>query len=273
MKPQFIDTHTHVNFSAFRNDGPEVIKRAFDLDVWLINVGSQFSTSKRAINIAGNYEEGVYAAVGLHPIHILERNYDSEELSEKINFKSIAEEFSFENYFELVKNKKVVTIGEIGLDYFHIKDLPKETIKTEKEKQKEIFLRQIELAAKIKKPIMIHCRNSSRESYDAYKDLTIILQKAKKEFPEKILDLGFYLSFNGVITFAHDWDKIIENAPLDKILLETDAPYLTPIPYRNKRNEPVFVIEVAKRIAEIKNITLEETARITTENARKLFNL
>lgn len=287
--PKLFDTHTHVNFSAFKEDGKEVIERALKAGVWLINVGSQYSTSARAVKTAQDYQEGVYAAVGLHPIHLLESYYDSSELDETVKFQTKAEEFDFEKYLELVKNPKTVAIGETGLDYFHLKDLNEGEKARAKEKQKEIFAKHLELAAQAKKPAIIHCRDSSFGQKDAYQDMLAILKEAKKKEPElkgvnhffagtlseaeTLFELDFLISFTGVITFVKDWDGVIKTAPLEKIMVETDAPYVAPVPYRGKRNEPLYVEEVAKKIAELKGVSFEEVARQTTLNARALFGI
>lgn len=287
--PKLIDTHTHVNFSAFKEDGKEVVERALKVGIWLINVGSQHSTSARAVKMAQNYEEGIYAAVGLHPIHLLESYYDSSELDELVKFKTKTEEFDFEKYSELAKNPKTVAIGETGLDYFHLKDLNEDEKARAQEKQKEVFAKHLELAAQANKPAIIHCRDSSFGQKDAYQDMLAILKEVKKKEPElrgvnhffagtlseaeTLFELDFLISFTGVITFVKDWDAVIKTAPLEKIMVETDAPYVAPVPYRGKRNEPLYVEEVAKKIAELKGISFEEVARQTTLNARTLFGI
>lgn len=286
-QPILIDTHTHVNFSAFKDDAREVIERALEAGVWLINVSSQYSTSERAVKITRDYQEGVYAAVGLHPIHLHEGRYDSSELGEKVSVRTRAEEFDVAKYLELAKNEKTVAIGETGLDYFHIKDLEeKEDVK---QKQKEVFMQQLELAARVEKPVIIHCRDSSVGARDAYRDLFEILTAQKKKNPalrgvnhffsggieeaEKLFELGFLISFTGVITFAHNWDEVIKTAPLEKLMVETDAPYVAPVPYRGKRNEPLYVRETANKIAELKGVSFDEAAAATTANARTLFKI
>lgn len=287
--PKLIDTHCHVNFSAFKEDGKEVVERTLKDDVWLINVGSQHSTSERAVKMAQDYQEGVYAAVGLHPIHLLEGHYDSSELDELVKFKTKTEEFDFEKYSELAKNPKTVAVGETGLDYFHLKDLNEDEKARAQEKQKKVFAKHLELAAKAKKPVIIHCRDSSFGQKDAYRDMLAILKEIKKKEPElkgvnhffagtlneaeTLFELDFLISFTGVITFVKDWNEVIKTAPLKKIMVETDAPYVAPVPYRGKRNEPLYVEEVAKKIAELKGISFEEVARQTTLNARTLFGI
>ncbi|MBN2197947.1 TatD family hydrolase [Candidatus Wolfebacteria bacterium] len=257
----FFDTHAHINFKEFKDDGDKIVKKTLESGVCFINVGAEYKTSKRAIEYASRYTEGVFAAVGLHPSHIW------------------IEEFFIEKYRELALNKKVVAIGEIGLDYYRIDKNQEKT----KEKQKEIFKKQIELALELDKPIIIHCR-------DAHDDVLEILNSYFKIHKSKLRgiahsflgnykqarkyrQMGFKIAFNGIITFARDYDKVILDTPIEDIVLETDCPYLTPVPYRGKRNEPLYVIEVAKKIAELKNLSLEKVAKETTKNAKKIFNL
>ena len=257
---KFFDTHTHANFNAFKNDSQEVIERALKNGVWLVNVGSQASTSKRAVEMAQNYQKGVYAAVGLHPSHLEDEDFD--------------EKF----YLDLAKNEKTVAIGECGLDYFRMKN---EELRI-KNLQKEVFIKHIELAKKVNKPLIIHCRDSHEDLIKILNSKFSILNSpagvmhfftGNYEQAKQYIDLGFYISFSGVITFASEYEELVRKLPLDKILIETDAPYATPVPYRGQRNEPSYVIETAKKIAEIKNISLDETARQTTENAFIVFGL
>lgn len=276
--PKFFDVHTHTQFAAFNEDADIVIQRALDAGVWMINVGTQKDTSIKAIELAYKYLEGVYAAVGLHPVHTEKSYHDAKELggfpeSGEGGFTSRGEEFDPKFYRKLSQDSKVVAIGECGLDYYR---LGSET----KEKQKKVFLQQIELAEEVKKPLMIHCRQ-------AFSDLISILQTTSyklqpsivhffsgtKDDAKKLLDLGFSFSFGGVITFAREYDEVIQYIPLARITFETDAPYVAPIPFRGKRNEPLHVIEVVKKIAELKNFSVEEAAQKTTENARLLFGV
>ncbi len=276
-----VDTHTHVNFSAFKDDSDEVIKRCLDKDIWLINVGSQSSTSQRAVQIAERYEKGVYAAVGLHPIHLYEMDVDEDE---DISFHSKAEAFDIDLYRKLASSDKVVAIGEMGIDYFH---LPQGEDPVEvKRRQRETFLQGIELAQDLGKPIIVHTR-PTKGTFDAYDDEINILRQAGYfhgvihsflgtfEQAQEFLQMGFYLSFNGIVTFknAQTVQEVAQKVPLERMLLETDAPYLTPVPYRGKRNEPSYVEYVARKIAELKNISLEEVAEVTTNNARRLFGI
>jgi len=270
-----IDTHAHLNFKAYKEDGSEVIKRSLKNGVWLINVGAEWDTSKRAVEYAEKYPKGVFAAVGLHPIHL-----QKQEIKEK-NFEVVtkAEKFDYEKYKTLAQNPNVVAIGEIGLDYYHIENDDQET----KLLQKQLFLKQLDLAEELQKPVIIHCRNAYQDIIDILKlkienrELTVkgIIHSFLGNYKQarQYREMGFKIAFNGIITFARDYDKVILDAPLEDILLETDCPYLAPAPYRGQRNEPLYVIEVAKKLAEIKKIPLEEVINQTTANAKKVFNL
>jgi len=292
-KVEWVDTHSHLNINAFELDRDEVIKRCFKNNVWLINVGTNYETSKKAVEIAEKYEKGVYAAIGLHPINIKQNQKSKipirpslralgKNQNDKSKFKNIEnileEEFSYEGYKELTKSKKVVAVGEIGLDYYW---KPKTTKKKElfKQKQKELLLKELKLAEELNLPVIFHCRM-------AFDDLIDILQGSDPcklngvihcftgnwKMAKKFLNLGFYLGFNGII-FKLDLDEIIKKTPLDRILIETDCPYLTPPNLGKERNDPLGVKFVAERIAEIKNVGFDKIAEITTENAKRLFKL
>ena len=278
-----IDSHAHVNFSAFKEDRDKIIKECLDNDVWMVNVGSRLDTSKKAVEMAQNYERGVYATVGLHPIHLdtglVKLRVDEEE----IEFKSKEEKFDYKAYKKLAKSEKVVAIGETGFDYYW---RPKTTAKKElfKQKQKELFLEHLKLAKELNLPVIFHCRM-------AQKDLIKTLLENPELKPEKAvahsfvgnkeelkqyLDLGYYIGFNGIIfkkIEGINFEEVIKETPLDKILIETDCPYLAPPPFLNQRNLPIYVKYVAGRIAEIKKMKIEEIEKITSQNAKNLFNL
>ncbi|OHA00131.1 MAG: hypothetical protein A3C07_00205 [Candidatus Sungbacteria bacterium RIFCSPHIGHO2_02_FULL_47_11] len=277
---KLFDVHTHVQFHAFKDETDAVIQRALGAGIWIVNVGTQKDMSAKAVEIAHKYAEGVYATVGLHPIHTEKSYHDEKELggssSTGPEFTSRGEDFDYEYYKKLAQNPKVVAIGECGLDYYRFGE---ET----KEKQKAAFLRQVELANDVKKPLMIHCRN-------AFADLIGILQitnyKLETSYSgiihfftgtvgdaKKLLDLGFSFSFGGVITFAREYDEVVKYIPLDRIMFETDAPYVAPVSYRGKRNEPSYVVEVAKKLAEIKNVSFDGAAAATTKNALTIFDI
>lgn len=288
--PKYIDIHSHVNFRAFDEDRDAVIKRALENETIVINVGTQADTSRAAVALAEQYESGVYAIVGLHPIHTGASYHDEKELGEGgKEFTSRGEVFDKEIYREFLKNPKVVGIGECGLDYYRMDE---ESI----EKQKLAFIAQIELANEFGKPLMLHIRNNPKKVHpadgtpqegnlDAYADALELLKKYSKvkgdvhffagdlKTAQDFVDFGFTISFTGVITFTHDYDEVVKNTPLDMIVTETDAPYITPVPYRGKRNEPLYVREVVKRIAEIKNLPEAEVAQAVLENAKRVFGI
>lgn len=252
-----IDTHAHIQDERYENLD-EVIMGAKALGVnKIVCASSDIQTSKKAINIAEKFEN-VYATVGVHP-----------EEANKFNENTINE------LRKMAEHKKVVAIGEIGLDYYHIF--------ASKELQQEIFVKQIDLANELKMPVVVHSR-------DAVEDTINILKQNKEklkygvcihcfnmslEILKLITSWGFYISIGGIVTFknANNILKIAEACPIDKLLLETDSPYLTPVPYRSKMNEPKYVVITAQKIAEIKGLTLKELDDITTQNAIKFFNL
>lgn len=283
--PKYIDIHSHVNFIAFDEDRGEVMRRALENDTWVINVGTQLDTSRAAVEMTNEYAEGVYAIIGLHPIHTGASYHDEKELGEGgKEFTSRGEVFNKEAYRELLKNPKVLGIGECGLDYYRMDE---ESI----EKQKKAFIEQIELANEFNKPLMLHIRNGSTSSpqaipeHNAYTDALELLKQYSKvkgdvhffagstAVAQSFVDFGFTLSFTGVITFTQDYDEVIKNTPLDMIMTETDSPYVTPVPHRGKRNEPVYVKEVVKKIALVKNLPEDEVARAIIANARRVFGI
>ncbi len=279
-----IDTHCHLNFTAFKEDAEQAMERARAAGVSsLILVGSQYSTSERGVAMAQAHE-GVYAAIGLHPIHL----YTMEVDEEGSHFTTRAEVFDPARYAELVRlSPKVVAVGECGLDYFHF---PAGVSQAEvKAKQRLAFEAQIDFARELSLPLIIHCR-------EAYADLFAVLQIAKneergtknelrgvnhcflgnREQARQFLELGFLLSFTGIITFKNVNPEVLEvvkETPLTRLMVETDAPYLAPTPYRGKRNEPAYVTEVAKKIADLKGVSYAEVDKATTQNARALFRL
>ncbi|MFA6354418.1 MAG: TatD family hydrolase [Candidatus Paceibacterota bacterium] len=279
---KFIDAHTHAQFSAFKDDREEVMKRALGAGVAVVNVGTQKDTSKKAVEVANNFSDGVYAVIGMHPIHTGKSFYDVDELGDipgGKGFTTRGEDFDYEYYKELAMDKKVVAIGECGLDYYRAtSDIGNET----KAKQKEVFIKQIKLAKEVEKPLMIHCR-------DAYPDLLEVLksnQKSLNSVPgilhfysgdlaqtKELLEMGFYFTFGGVITFTRSYDEVVKLIPMDRILSETDAPYVAPAPYRGKRNEPAYVVEVVKKIAEIKGVSMDEMAAQIWKNAQAIFQI
>jgi TatD DNase family protein len=249
---KLIDTHCHPQMKQYDNDREEMIKRTLGGGVGMICVGVDLESSQKAIEFAEK-NEGIWASVGLHPNDNLDEESDAEK------------------YKELAQNKKVIAIGEIGLDYYRTPEKAKQEI------QKIRFVEQIKLAKELNKPIIMHCRQAYDDAIEILKNNPV--EGVAHSFTdtwdnaEKIFDLGFYIGFNGIITFTEQYDEIVRKSPTERILIETDAPYLAPVPYRGKRNEPAYVIEVAKKIAQLKNISFEEVAEQTTKNALKLFKL
>ncbi len=272
---EIIDTHSHLNFKVYDADREEVIKRTQEAGVFCIDVGTKYETSKLAVELAEK-NEGIFAAIGMHPIHIktdlLKLKMDEEEGA----FAPLGEEYDAEKYKELAKSKKVVAIGEIGLDYYY---RPKSRTKLEafKEEQKKVFVQQLDLAEELNLPVIIHCRMAFKDLYEILKIRklrgTIHCFTGNIEEATQFTDLGFYLGINGIIDKL-DLTEVIKNISLDKILVETDCPYLTPlVEGKEKRNEPIFVKHVIQKIADLKGLSFEEIETKTTENAKKLFNI
>lgn len=288
-----IDTHGHVNFNAFKEDSKEILEKTLKNNIWVIMPGTQYSTSKRAVDMAQQYTEGVYAAIGIHPIHLEKRDVDvlevqSDEVKEQpwMLFETRAEEFDYEKYKELASDDKVVAIGEVGLDYYR-QPKGKQRRQDYRARQKDVFEKQIDLALELNLPVIIHCRV-------AHNDLLELLQRKQQDTGGKIrgvihsytgdiamtkelLSLGFYFGFNGLILkdvpALPPPKEIVSFIPLDRIILETDSPYLIPPIVKEERNEPMFVEYVAKEIARIKSIDISEVAKQTTQNAKTLFQI
>ncbi len=278
---RFFDSHTHVHFKAFEHDMGEVIHRAQEAGVLMVTVGTQIDTSRRALEVARAHE-GVWATVGLHPNHTTAQEFvDENETEATAKVKTRTEAFDAEAYRPLALDPKCVGIGECGLDYYRI---PKSTNREEViETQKEMVRRQFKLATEVGKTVVIHCR-------DAYADQAAMIEEAIDRgelgargvihcftgtFPEaqKFVELGFLISFSGIVTFSKELAEVAKAFPLEKVLIETDAPYLAPTPMRSKRNEPAYVIHTAEFLAELRHIPLELLARQTTENARRVFKI
>lgn len=251
------DTHVHINVEQFFEDRAEVIQRAFDFGVrYMVVVGFDRETIPLAIEIAEQYET-IYAAVGWHPVDAIDMTDEELHWIE-----------------ELSGHPKVVAIGEMGLDY-HWDKSPKDV-------QKETFRKQIRLAQKVNMPIIIHNR-------EATEDILSILQEENAEqvggimhcynvspdYLQTCLDMNFHISLGGPVTFKNaTWPKeTAVQVPLDRLLIETDAPFLAPHPNRGKRNEPSYVKLVAEKIAELRGTTTEEISKVTTENAFSLFRM
>lgn len=251
---QLIDTHAHLNDEEYQNDLPEIIERAQEASVSKIIVcGYDIISSRKAIQLATKYEP-VYAAVGIHP-------HDAGNVDETaINL--IA---------EMARNPKVVAIGEIGLDY-HYSFFPRKT-------QAEIFEVQINLAAQLNLPIIIHSRESNHDAINILSNATKLVggvfhcYSGDEEMLQGILGLGMYIGIDGPITFknSNTLIRVLHCCPINRLLLETDCPYLTPHPLRGRRNEPSYLPYIAEKVASILGVSTQYIASVTTQNARALF--
>ncbi len=288
----FFDTHAHVNFKAYETDAEEVIRRSLASGVNVINVGSQIDTSRQAVELAGQFDARVYAVVGLHPEHTHSQYVDEEET----HFKTREEVFNVEVYGLLAQNPKVVGIGECGLDYYRLPAEPNHesgsmNYEEIKQRQKDAFIAQIKLAKELNKTLVIHSR-STKSTDDAGLDIFEILKSlnvnsesgarfvlhgytGSPEVLKKFFDLGGYVSYNGILTFdkTGNMEALLKSTPLERFVLETDCPYLTPVPHRGKRNEPLYVKHVAEKVSQLLRLPLEEVEKFTEANTRKLFNI
>ena len=251
------DTHTHLNVEQFKNEIPEVIDRAKELGVTeMAVVGFDTPTIEKSLELSHTYDN-IYSIIGWHPT---EAGSYSKEIENKLQYQ--------------LEDKRVVALGEIGLDYYWMED-PKDV-------QDKIFRRQISIAKEMNLPISIHTRDAIEDTYKILKEENIqniggIMHSfsGDAEWAKRFLDLGMHISFSGVVTFkkAFEVHEAAQFVPLDKLLVETDAPYLAPMPYRGKRNEPGYTRYVAERVAELREMPFEEIANITRHNAHKLFRI
>ncbi|MAZ56221.1 hypothetical protein CL653_00310 [bacterium] len=278
MSYRYIDTHAHLNISAFSEDVDEVVSKCGEEEVAVINIGTKESTSQRAVELA-EQQDNLYAIVGLHPIQTTSKYHSHEEIGEGSKpFKSQGEKFNSNFYRQLAKSEKVVGIGECGFDYFH-------NDSGTREEQEEAFVAQIELANELGLPLMIHTRSSKDGKLDAYEDVYQVLKSYAKvpgnihfyagtyEQAKKFFELGFTVSFTGVITFASEYEEVVEQVPLDMIHAETDCPYVAPVPHRGKMGEPWMVKEVYKKIAAIRSEDEERVREQLLANAMRHYSL
>lgn len=250
---KLVDTHCHLDNEKFDEDRLEVIERIKENLEFCVNIGYDLASSKKSLELAKEYDF-IYAVIGVHPIDIAEY---SEEVEKELEI--------------LGKNPKVVAIGEIGLDY-HWMTEPKEI-------QQGRFKRQLELAERLNKPVVIHTRDAMEDTVNIlkeYPNITGVIHcyPGSLETAKQLID-RFYLGIGGTLTFKNSKKavEVVKDIPLDRIVIETDCPYLTPEPFRGKRNEPIYVEYVAKKIAEIKEISVEDITKVTTENAKKLYRI
>ncbi|MCK9438496.1 MAG: TatD family hydrolase [Patescibacteria group bacterium] len=281
----YIDTHCHLNFKDFKDDYRQVAERALSNQVEMVVVGSELKTSNRSVSLSKEFEQGVYSAVGLHPIHLQDILVKNDNENSKYEFRSKKEEYQEEPYLKLVKSSnKVAAIGEIGLDYYHIDANSEQKIKGVKNLQQEVFYKQLELAKKVELPVIIHCREAHDDLLPILKDFysknsfqkewgVIHCFSGDLDLAKKYWDMGLLTSFTGLITFVKQWDSLIEKAPFDKIMIETDSPYLSPTPHRGQRNEPLYVKEVAKRIAELKKQDILLVEEELYKTSKRFFSI
>lgn len=285
-----VDTHTHINFRAFKDDADEVIQNALKQGIWMVLPSSQRSTSERAVELAEKYPEGVYAAVGLHPVHLVRRNVKADETQMEettaqswMEFEARAEEFDHSFYRSLAESsEKVVAIGECGLDSFGLPRRKSER-REAKEKQREVLRAHINLALELDLPVIFHCRGALDDlsdllfGYEGSVRGVVHSFTGTAEQTERFLDMGLYIGFNGIIfkksLSLPDFNNVIASVPMDRIVVETDAPYLVPPQAGVDRNEPAFVSYVADEISRIKGISFQDVAVQTTRNARDLFRV
>lgn len=285
----FIDAHTHVQFFGYDDDRDAVIQRALDAGIQkMIVIGTQKDTSRAAVALAQRYPDHIHAAIGLHPVHTSRSFHDAQELGggdAAQAFTSRGEIFDADYYRALARDPKTVAIGECGLDYFHFNDNePREMQIT---RQKTAFAAQIELAKEVKKPLMIHCRNAFTDLIEFIRPNAYELTPGVVHFftgtpddARALLDMRFSFTLGGAITFPPrkgktqgDYDEVIKMIPIDRIMSETDAPYVAPAPFRGKRNEPAYVTHVAARLAELKGVSLDEMKAQIEANARRIFGI
>jgi len=260
---KYLDAHAHVQFPPFDGDREDILRKMEESGVGAIMVGVDYASSERAIALVEG-KEGLYASAGLHP------NDNTTEV------------FDIEKYRTLAVHPKVVAIGECGLDYYRQDE-------SDKERQRELFLKHIDIATALNKPLIIHAR-PTKGTKNAYQDLIEILAEKKAEHgdrlfgdvhffvggveeAQKLVALGFTLSFTAVLTFTHDYDEVVRAVPLSSIISETDAPYVAPEGRRGTRNDPLAVIDVVDAVARIRGEEIETVREAILANARRVFSV
>lgn len=280
MSYAFFDIHSHLHDKAFEGDTDVLLSEMKSYGVGSITVGTDLELSKEAVALAEKHEN-LYATVGLHPADNIREHFDKE------SFTTL-----------LLEHKKIIAIGECGLDYHFIetffeKEKHEKGIEwnkdAEADRQQGIFEEQVEFACEHNLPLMLHGR-PSKGTMDAYEDMLHILEQAKKKHGNKVrgnvhffvgnidiakrfIDIGFTMSFSGVITFTHDYDDVVRFIPITMIHAETDSPYATPAPFRGQRNSPMYVQEIVAKIAVLRNEPFEEVRAQLLENAKRIFDL
>ena len=292
----FFDSHCHIHFNAYRDDMDDVINRTLASGVFMMTVGTQQVTSRRGLEVAERFE-GVWASVGLHPNHLVAQSFfDDDELAPEESatpqIKTRAEIFDADYYRTLAQHPKCVAIGECGLDYYR---MPEDVDRDENiSLQKKTVRAQFDLADELNLPVIIHCRDAYADQLEIVREYVAAGKLERRgvvhcfagnlEEARAFVEQGFLLGFTGVITYPPRKtdvlvdgltmsQQVIREIPLDHILIETDSPYLTPVPHRGKRSEPYFVKFVAQKVSDIKQISIDEVERTTFENAKRLFRI
>jgi TatD DNase family protein len=265
MNWNYFDTHSHINFSQFDEDREDILQEMLRKEIGTICVGTNIDTSRESVHLADTWEN-LYATVGIHPTDTA-GGFDEQKFSVFMN------------------NPKVVSVGECGLDYFRIDEEDKKT----KQSQKEVFQNQIECALKHDLPLMLHGRPRAR-TQDAYREMLEILEDffqnsgdrlrgnvhffvGSIEIAKRFLEMGFTLSFDGPITFSREYDDVISFLPQDALLAETDSPYAAPDPYRGKRNSPLYIPYIVRKLAEIRKEDEEKVRVATIQNTKRIFGI
>lgn len=251
----FFESHAHLYFEHYDEDRDKLINELFSSEIdGIINVGVDIETSNLSIKLAEKYEK-IYAAVGLHPTEL--KSNSDDDVKEIRN---------------LLQHEKVVALGEVGLDLYWDK-VPLET-------QNKYFIKQLEVALEEKYPVIIHSRDAEQETMKVIREVSdkysgvFHCYAGSTETALELIEKGFYISFTGNITYKNNTrEEVIKALPLDRLLLETDSPFLTPVPFRGKRNDPSKLRYIAQKIADLKNVSLEEVAKVTSENTKRLFKI
>ena len=250
-----IDTHSHINFEDYRENFDNFITELKNNEIENVIIpGVEPTTFNEIIDLSEKYDM-LYSAIGVHPSEAKTYNQEVEK-----------------EIYELCKHKKVIAIGEIGLDYYWEQET--------KELQKEVFRKQLKIAQELQIPVLIHDREAHNDTFDILqefnlKDVVFHCFSGNVEFAKKCIEAGYYIAIGGVVTFknAKDLKVVAKITPLDKLLLETDAPYLAPVPFRGKLNSPAYLKYIAQEIAQLKEIEIEEVKKQTTINAKRIFNI
>lgn len=277
-----VDSHCHPNFPTYRAETDAVVRRCLDHDIWLIAIGTNATTSQEVITFADQYPTGVFTTVGVHPTHLIEPVTEPDGQTVPI------ETFDMNVYRTLAKSSpKVVGIGEVGLDYYRT-SVPKEQAQSI---QMSALQQLLTLGQELNLPLVFHCRDSEQQPGDAYDDVIALIKDFQAsggvvrgvahcfggnlEQAKQLIDLGLYIGVTGVITFrsAHAFREMISQLPLERLLVETDAPFLTPEPHRGKQNEPAYVQLVAEKLASVLGRSVTDIIAQTTVNAQELFRL